>query len=175
MTDTQLSTMQICALIAMIEGSREIKRTADKPTAIKKFEAACIEKLGDDGRKVAARSLNSDFDGAKAIIATVKSGDPLPGSNGSKAETKTTPAAAKSKKPKADKAQGPGKRQSTMMGKTIRAIVERNTRRAETHGFKSLGIILANPGISVEEFVKKGGRLVDLRWDVNKGNVKLEA
>jgi hypothetical protein len=40
-----------------------------------------------------------------------------------------------------------------------------------SHGFKSFQIILDNPAITVEDFIAKGGRSVDLNWDMKMGRV----
>lgn len=45
-----------------------------------------------------------------------------------------------------------------------------NPRREGSHGHKSMKIIIDNPGITFEDFIKKGGRAMDLDWDVSKGN-----
>lgn len=50
-----------------------------------------------------------------------------------------------------------------------------NPRRKGSHGYKSLQLIIDNPGITAEEFVAKGGRNVDLRWDLKAGNVRAES
>lgn len=57
-------------------------------------------------------------------------------------------------------------------GKNLVAKVETNPRRPNSHGFRSLQIILDNPNISAEEFVAKGGRHKDLRWDIAFGRVE---
>jgi hypothetical protein len=51
-------------------------------------------------------------------------------------------------------------------------VAKENPRRADTPGHKSFGIILKNPGISYEDFKKKGGRAQDLRWDIDHGHAK---
>lgn len=50
-----------------------------------------------------------------------------------------------------------------------------NPRRAGSHGYRSLQIIIDHPGITTEEYIAKGGRLNDLRWDLAHGNVRTEA
>lgn len=65
-------------------------------------------------------------------------------------------------------------RKSEWAGKTLTALCSDNPRRAGTHGHKSLGIILASPGITAEDFLAEGGRLNDLRWDHSAGRVKAE-
>lgn len=50
-------------------------------------------------------------------------------------------------------------------GKKIHLVGDKDTnpRREGTHGHKSLQIIVKNPGITYEEYLKKGGRRVDLK------------
>lgn len=75
--------------------------------------------------------------------------------------------------PKA-KADGEGRgRKSQYSGMRLKATVETNVRREGTHGFKSLAILLAagKDGILYEDYIKKGGRLNDLVWDINKDHV----
>ena len=62
-------------------------------------------------------------------------------------------------------------RSPTHAGKKLLPNVDSNPRRKGTHGHKSMQIILDNPGITTEDFVLAGGRLVDLRWDVERRNV----
>lgn len=47
-------------------------------------------------------------------------------------------------------------------------------RREGSFGQRSLQIIKDNPGIFYEDYIAKGGRATDLRWDVEKGRVKIE-
>jgi hypothetical protein len=49
-----------------------------------------------------------------------------------------------------------------------------NPRRKTSAGYRSLQIILDHPGITSEDYVTKGGRLNDLRWDVDHGHVRAE-
>jgi hypothetical protein len=72
-----------------------------------------------------------------------------------------------------DTAVGQRGRKSSFAGKTLNANVVGNERRAGSHGFRSLQIVIDNPGISVEDFIAKGGRSNDLKWDVDKGNVSV--
>ena len=66
----------------------------------------------------------------------------------------------------------PRGRISAFVGKKLTmADGKKNNRRAGSHGSKSLEIILKKPGIIFEDFIKAGGRSVDLRWDIKRGNV----
>ena len=52
-------------------------------------------------------------------------------------------------------------------GKTVKALKQVNPRRAGTKGWYSYNILLDNPnGMLYEDFVKAGGRPVDIDWDV---------
>ncbi len=89
-----------------------------------------------------------------------------------------TTTAAKPKadaKPKAEKGEGRG-RVSQYTGMLLKTDKTLNPRREGTHGHKSFGIILAagKAGIVYEDYIKKGGRLNDLTWDINKDNVTAE-
>jgi hypothetical protein len=44
-----------------------------------------------------------------------------------------------------------------------------NPRRANSHAYRSLEIIRQKPGITYENFLRAGGRRVDLAWDVENG------
>lgn len=63
---------------------------------------------------------------------------------------------------------------ATLLGGADSPPTYQNPRRKTSAGFKSLQIIIDSPGISAEDYVSKGGRLNDLRWDIAHGNVKAE-
>ena len=65
-------------------------------------------------------------------------------------------------------------RKSDLIGKKLTCLKESNPRREGSHGYKSLQIIIDNPGITTEAFAEAGGRLVDLKWDLAHGNAKAE-
>jgi hypothetical protein len=60
---------------------------------------------------------------------------------------------------------------SSIASKPLFPTVATNPRRKDSCGFHSMKIILRNPGITYEDFVAKGGRPVDVRWDIAHGNV----
>ncbi len=68
---------------------------------------------------------------------------------------------------------GPAKRgrKTTAAGQRLTAASSDNPRRKASHGYHSLQIIIDNPGITTEEYLAKGGRSNDLRWDLAHGNV----
>jgi hypothetical protein len=65
-------------------------------------------------------------------------------------------------------------RVSMFAGKFLYAIKKENPRRKSSIGWKSINIIMENPGVLYEEFLILGGRRVDLDWDFKKGNIELK-
>jgi hypothetical protein len=62
-------------------------------------------------------------------------------------------------------------RVSSFTGKPLYSTVTENPRRKDSIGYKSHRIILKNPGISFEDFVRKGGDPASLRWDLEHGYI----
>jgi hypothetical protein len=52
-----------------------------------------------------------------------------------------------------------------------------NPRKQGSHGHRSMAVVLeaGADGLSYEDYIKGGGRPNDLKWDIDHGNVKLEA
>lgn len=65
------------------------------------------------------------------------------------------------------------RRKSRFDRKRLKAIAAINDRREGSHGQHSLQIIIDNPSITYEEFLRAGGRRVDLAWDVERGMVEV--
>jgi hypothetical protein len=179
--EVKLSTVQLCTLVAQIKQTEKVTRTADKPTAIGKLTECCQGKFGDrKGNKLLKSILMATkFDDATAYVATAleelegKPHDMVPNPDkGAKAD-KGTPSAKRKREPKVP-GEGKARRATALLGKTITANVKLNTRRAGTHGHKSLQIILDKGSVTVEKYLELGGRLNDLRWDMNKGNIIVE-
>lgn len=76
-------------------------------------------------------------------------------------------AVKKAEKPKA------APKKSQYAGKILTATVDENPRKAGTAGHKSFAIVLKNPGITYEDYVKNGGRSNDLQWDVERKRIKV--
>lgn len=51
------------------------------------------------------------------------------------------------------------------------AVHKINPRRENTFGHHSYQIVADNKGISYEDFISKGGRSNDLKWDIEHGNI----
>lgn len=79
-------------------------------------------------------------------------------------------------KPPKEKAEGANGEvhRGKFAGKKIYPVKEENPRRADTFGWRSMKIIIDEPGIVTEEYLKKGGRTRDLQWDFDRGHVRLE-
>lgn len=65
-------------------------------------------------------------------------------------------------------------RLSEFAAKRLYPVPGAKPRRPGTHGERSLKIIQDEPGISYRDFCSKGGRRVDLAWDVDHGKVYVE-
>ena len=62
------------------------------------------------------------------------------------------------------------KRQS-FSGMRLYPNTDKNPRTKDTIGWKTLEIIMSNPGIIYEDFLAKGGRRLDMAFDVKQGIV----
>lgn len=83
-------------------------------------------------------------------------------------------AVAKKATKKAPKAESNGLRGRTCQhaGKKIFKVAKENPRREGTNGYNSFKVI--KDGMTYEQYIAKGGRLVDLNWDIEKGYVKVK-
>ncbi len=61
---------------------------------------------------------------------------------------------------------------SQFSGQKLFPKVKTNPRREGSHGFKSMSIILAKPGISYEDYLAAGGRNSDIRYDIAHGHAE---
>lgn len=77
------------------------------------------------------------------------------------------------KKVKAKKSKGGGGRTSKFSGKRIIKLVKDNPRRKGTEGFKSFAKLKS--GMKYEDYIKAGGRLQDLNWDIEHKYVRVAA
>jgi hypothetical protein len=68
-----------------------------------------------------------------------------------------------------------GTTSGSLSGMTLHPKTKENPRREGTNGFKSFAIVLKNPGISYNDYIDKGGRNVDARWDEAHGYLELRA
>ena len=64
-----------------------------------------------------------------------------------------------------------GKRRTPLSGKKIMKLVKDNPRRAGTHGHASFALIKS--GMSVDSYLNKGGRMQDLKWELERDRLKL--
>lgn len=185
---TNLSTAQITALTSLIVGMNQ-NRPENKTKGISRFEAACTERFGVDGASVAEAILSQPnveaaMEKAKGLIeghegviksreaATVFTGDNRPDQPQSKEDKMSDTETQTEDAPKTRAA-----RKSAFTGHALFPATEenKNPRREGTHGHKSFEVIRENPGITYEDFLEKGGRLVDLKWDHDRANVRTEA
>ena len=65
-------------------------------------------------------------------------------------------------------------RPESLKGKQLFSTCNENPRRAGKKGHASHQIIMDNPGITYEDFREAGGRNNDVRWDIDRGWVRVE-
>jgi hypothetical protein len=175
-----LSQSEILELVEEITGQPQ-GRVADKPSALRKLGKTIASHYSETDAEALARSvINGKF---REVYPTMtKTTPPKAKDLLARAEkilkTKALPVKAKiekaPKEPKAPKEGGTRPRLSTVYaGKKLTAVHDENPRRTGTAGHKSMEIIRKHPGMTVDEFLNRGGRSNDLRWDIEKGNVKL--
>jgi hypothetical protein len=85
----------------------------------------------------------------------------------------TTKKAAKKKKATKKESESTGQRGRVCVhaGKNITKLVKENPRRKGTNGFDSFNKIKS--GMTYEQYIAAGGRLVDLNWDIEHRYVKV--
>ena len=181
---SELTNMDIAQLTSSING-KPTTRPRDKASAIKALETAMKDRLGAVGCSELGRILSQpnfltahhelgllceQEDGDGPGVASGGAGEPeVTVHVGEGAEAVDAPPAS----PETKRGRG---RLPTGHGKRLfpAARLEGNPRRVGSHGHKSLQIIIDHPGISLEDFLVKGGRTVDLRWDIRQVNVRME-
>jgi hypothetical protein len=115
----------------------------------------------------------------KALQGLEPERQPEPAAKAPAAKATVTPEGSETKpkkeaKPKGEKTpsgDGSGRKKGTgtFAGKTVYAKVETNPRRAGTAGFKSFEVIRGKKeGVPYAEYLAKGGRPQDLRWDIER-------
>lgn len=185
-TETALTISTLTELAGLLLGKAQM-RPGDLSSAIERFTDAVVKKILNPrkastlcDRVLASTSAKEARDLVEAAIYevkqneaanTMKMNEAAPAQkNAAKAPAKT---AAKAPAKAAAKKGDPAGRQSELSGKMLVAKCEKNPRRDNTHGHKSMAIIMKHPsGITTENFLKAGGRLVDLKWDIEHGHVK---
>jgi len=126
---------------------------ANSPTPVKKFQ---------DRATALARTW-------KAVCAAIASTNPV------EATPSRSPTKVAVEAKKAASSAGRPRGTTQFAGKTIVALVEENPRRAGTKGHASFAILLGNAkGVPYEQYIAKGGRNNDLRWDLAKKWVALK-
>jgi hypothetical protein len=190
--EVKLTIMEVANLTASLTGD-PAKRSADKASAIRAFNAALTGRIGEKGAAASASDvlLEDEFVFAKKSLENVV--EAASGNNGSNLvqeataeqvstaslvdQIDTPPAPALDDyQPNAAEKQGQGRRgrKPTGLGKRFFALCTVNVRREGSFGHTSLQIIMDNPGITGDEFLAKGGRLKDLRFDLQQQRVRLE-
>jgi hypothetical protein len=184
----KMSTGQIAGLfnaMAKMTGDTPVKRFSDKTAALRRLKEISTKllKMVDEAPK--AKKAKPTPAAAPAPEATEEESEAGPKKvNGALAakvkaaakkrdERKEEEKAAKEAKAKEKAERGKPGRASNFGGMFLYPKVEANPRRAGSFGAISLGIIISNPGISFDDFIKKGGRAKDLAWDIKAGHARV--
>jgi hypothetical protein len=151
---------EAAAKAAEAEAEAEAKAAEAEAKAKAKAEAAAA-KAAEAEAKAKAKAEEAEAKAkAKAEAAAAKAA--------AKAEAAEAEAEAKAEAKAARKAAGEAPRRGNS-GKHLYPLVGKNPRRPGSFGHFSMQIILDEPGISYEEYIKKGGRSNDLNWDIDHG------
>jgi hypothetical protein len=110
---------------------------------------------------------------AKQAATAATKASKAPATKGAKGKAATAAKAPKAAAPVQAEANGRG-RKSDLAGKRLFAKVETNPRRENSFGHRSMAVVIAAGarGITVEDYVAKGGRLTDARWDLEHGHIE---
>lgn len=182
-----LSLSQITQLAGKLAG-KAIPRQATKAAAMRRLEAEIDATLSSSKAPKVKLALSEaqHFGGAEEIIDKELSPITQAVAWGRKSTEKkeAVPVKATPKKDDFDtetqtsepskKVNGTRGRKSEFAGKHIHPKVTVNPRRESTFGNRSMAIILKNPGLTTEAFVKAGGRLKDLIWDLKHKRVEVK-
>lgn len=62
---------------------------------------------------------------------------------------------------------------ANLRGCKLIAASSENPRKKGTHGWRSMQIIINQPEVVLEAYLAMGGRMNDLRWDLERGHVQV--
>lgn len=183
-----LSSAQIAQLAGKLAG-KAIPRQATKAAALRRLESEIDANLSSAKAPQVKKALAvvQHFGGAEEIIDRELSPVSQAVSWGQKSPKKKDAVIPARKQDDFDKVEeavsvesateeektnGIRGRKSGLLGKKLHPKVAANPRRQNTWGHRSMAIILGSPGLTTEEFVKAGGRLKDLIWDLKYKHVE---
>ena len=152
--------------IAAELGLPDVKKFSDRATGLKRL-TAMREKLAQAAPSSTPETQLTSETETAAFTTTV---DPI---LDTQAPATEQPAAVPAAVPTAKR--GRSNKCSGMSLRPTATCAYGNPRREGSCGHKSLQIIIDNPGILVEDFIRLGGRSNDLRWDLGHGNATAEA
>lgn len=179
--------------IAIELGKPTVVRFRDREAAMKRIDDITAERIAASGGKVAPDPAATKPTSTQVDTPAPKGGKgkgkapeappaappaapatPAPTKKGGKGKgsTEAPPAAPATTAPKTTNLVG---KTSAIAGHKLFAIKDANTRKAGSFGWHSMKIIFDKPGITYEDFIKAGGRAVDVKWDIEHGNVRTEA
>lgn len=164
--DVPMSSVSIAQVTGHVLG-QPWKRQATKNKAIEKLRSALSKKypLVEAALILNAILSKEDVEGAKAVLDGWKPRTPQETAMGDEAKRASGKAVKKAR---------PVTRTSKFSGMYIYPCVQTNPRRPNSHGYRSFDIVLNHAdGILYEDYIEAGGRLRDLRYDVQNEYVSL--
>ena len=154
----QLSDTYNELIVKIDPDARTIKLFKDRPTGLKRLSGVLIQLHALESDPTASTEAAAP----KAKKAKVTKAE----ANGQDA----TPKVKRTKKVKEPKE----RKGARCAGKCLTAAhLIKNPRREGTAGFKSMQIVLENPGILFEDFLAQGGRRKDVTRNLRKGFLKI--
>lgn len=154
---------------AFINGTHQekLKVMAVKEQMNKNERAAAKPAAKDLKKKVDDIMSTANKTAGKPKISAAATGAKSPTKNAS-----SVPAQAPAKGAKPEKTGDKPVGRNAYSGMQLFPLKTENPRRPGSFGFESMKIIIDKPGITTEDFVAKGGRPNDLRWDIEHKNVE---
>lgn len=188
----EVSTKEMIAIHNEL-AEKPVNKFSDRMTAAKRTWAEINSKvpvtekkapdMSDVNNAVAAAATNTKLSAEeKKKLAEAKAAKKQADKD-AKAKEKADAKAKKAAEKEAAKAANPSGdrgRKSALSGKVLRHKIVKNAegdiknpRKAGSHGERSLQIIIdaGDAGISTEGYLNAGGRMNDLHWDIDHGNV----
>lgn len=179
-TEIKLSSAQLVELAGLVSGTA-FKRCATKGDAAERLFKSCAGRWGGGpGRSLYDKLIvATDFKLAKELVNNMVGAQHAPKPRPKVEEKAALPADEKKAiSGKVSNSERNGSKREEYRAKRIVLLYEggkANPRRDGTIGHKSYSVMMKNPGMTVGQFIEKGGRLKDLNWDIAHNYVRLEA
>ena len=185
----KLKTAQIDELYRITREDEKVSRASTRAKAVERLRKALAEAFNDDDAWFNSLGQvdqhdEEAFEAVRLDLADELGKDkPVPLPKADESERKPTAEEGSSPKGETTASVAPTKKaRGQFAGKSLFPLRPNpdgngyyNPRRYGSHGHRSLQVIIDQPGISYADFLKAGGRQVDLAWDVKHGNATVHA